>query len=78
MKVLLGPNPNIPEGFRLLGKSGADITEEFDVISIKIEATTRNFTKVTLEVYGEAEAEFQDLHLTLDGPNREDPSTVPG
>ena len=65
MKLIIGKNPNADGGFKILGKSGADITDEISVKTATIIARAGEMTSIHLEAYGEAEIEGDTVEIEV-------------
>lgn len=64
MKIIIGKDPNTD--FKIIGESGADITDELLIKRIRIDASGTEPTTITLEAYGECEIEAKNVRMLLD------------
>lgn len=64
MKVEIGAIPD--RKFRVIGRSGSDITEELDVEKVAIYAKSGELTRCVLTVCAEVEVEASEVEMNVD------------
>lgn len=63
IKVVFGSVPN--QKFRIYGRSGRDITDEFPVCKVEVTASCHDVTKIVLTAFGEVDAEADTVDVDI-------------
>lgn len=70
MKLIIGRNANDEGGFKILGKSGLDITDELEIKRVRFDLKAGDLTSITLEAYGAVEVEAEEVDIVVDNPGQ--------
>lgn len=68
MKIIIRKNPMADGGFKILGETGRDITNELEIKRVRLDLKAGELTSIILEAYGEIEIEAEEVAIVVDKP----------
>jgi hypothetical protein len=66
MKLIIGKNTCAYGGFKIIGETGRDITEELCIKRVRFDLKAGELTEITMEAYGAVEIEAENVGIIVD------------